>query len=114
MFCHWCFAPVPQTLLAQKYGTRPLPPHIPQAEFESLLDAVATDDDRTLLTNWFVLDENAVPAHYRLQPIESKLPYYWDDSEPEKQKEVRVCGRCGCVCEGVCVRVGWEWGFEPG
>ena len=47
-------------------------------------------NDYDLLTEWFLLDKNIVPPIYRLQSIRSKLPYYADDSEPEKKKEVSV------------------------
>ena len=45
-------------------------------------------DDNKLLTDWFLLDENAVPARYQLQPIREKLPHYADDSDPDKKKQV--------------------------
>ena len=86
MLQFFCF--VLQTFLAQKYGYRPFPPRIPADEFNSLLGAVKDSSDRQLLTDWFLLDENAVPAHYQLQPIRDKLPNYADDSDPDKKKEV--------------------------
>ena len=47
-------------------------------------------DDYDLLTEWFLLDKNIVPPIYQLQSIRSKLPYYADDTEPDKKKEVTV------------------------
>ena len=47
-------------------------------------------DDYDLLTEWFLLDKNIVPPIYRLQSIRSKLPYYADDTDPDKKKEVTV------------------------
>ena len=47
-------------------------------------------DDYDLLTEWFLLDKNIVPPIYGLQSIRSKLPYYADDTEPDKKKEVTV------------------------
>ena len=47
-------------------------------------------NDYDLLTEWFLLDKNIVPPIYRLQSIRSKLPYYADDTEPDKKKEVTV------------------------
>ena len=76
-----------QTFLAQKYGYRPFPPKIDAIEFEAIFNA--TDEaDQTLLSDWFVKDDNASPPYYLLQPIRDKLPDYINDAEPDKKKEV--------------------------
>ena len=61
-------------LLGDRYGWRPLPSRIEKTEFEAILakvpDAGAADSDRALVTRWYRLDENAVPAEYVLLPRE--------------------------------------------
>jgi len=47
---------------AQKYGFRPFPRLIPENLFTQLLLHVAEREDRTLLEEWFKLDENARPG----------------------------------------------------
>ncbi len=55
-------------LLGDRYGWRPLPPEIPASEFAAIEAKVAAADDRTLLSTWYRLDENAVPPAWCLQP----------------------------------------------
>ena len=47
-----------------------------------------SDDDKTLLTDWFVRDDNIVPPVYQLSPIREKLPDYANDEDPELKKKV--------------------------
>jgi hypothetical protein len=49
-------------IAAQKYGFRPFPRLIPEKLFTQLLLHVAEVEDRTLLKEWFKLDENALPG----------------------------------------------------
>ena len=79
-----------QTFLAQKYGYRPFPAKIDAEEFEKILDGVENNDDKTLLTDWFVQDCNIVPPVYQLTPIRQKLPDYANDENPELKKRVIV------------------------
>ena len=51
-------------LTGDRYGWRPLPPTIPQDEFDAILKH-ATDPE--LLKQWYALDENAVPPEYCLR-----------------------------------------------
>ena len=48
-------------IAAQKYGFRPFPRLIPEKLFTALLEKMA-DKDRTVLEEWFKLDENALPV----------------------------------------------------
>ena len=77
-----------QTFLAQKYGYRPFPAKIEAEEFDSIINGVEKEEDKTLLTNWFVRDDNIVPPVYQLTPIRQKLPDYANDEEPELKKKV--------------------------
>ena len=77
-----------QTFLAQKYGYRPFPPKIDAVEFEKILSGVSKADDKKLLTDWFVRDDNIVPPLYQLTPIRQKLPDYANDDNPELKSKV--------------------------
>ena len=60
-------------LLGDRYGWRPLPSRIEKAEFDAVLAKVpdaGAGSGRALLTSWYRLDENAVPAEYVLKPRE--------------------------------------------
>ncbi|XP_006823090.1 NACHT domain- and WD repeat-containing protein 1-like, partial [Saccoglossus kowalevskii] len=59
------------SLLSHKYGTRPLPSDIICNEFETIIGAVDSEEDRTLMKQWYKQDTNAVPPVYILQPISS-------------------------------------------
>jgi WD40 repeat protein len=54
-------------LLGDRYGWRPAPPEIPLGEFEEIEKHVAKEDI-DLLRRWYLLDRNAKPAVYCLQP----------------------------------------------
>jgi hypothetical protein len=62
--------------LGQRHGHRPFPSVIEYNEFESLKRAVSNEVDSQLLSQWFLLDENALRPEFLLQPISSKLPNY--------------------------------------
>jgi hypothetical protein len=55
-------------LLGDRYGWRPLPAEIPEAEFKLIEPRVTDATARALLDTWFNRDENAVPPVYCLQP----------------------------------------------
>lgn len=54
-------------LLGDCYGWRPLPAEIEAAEFEQILMHVPEDDDYSLLNEWYVRDDNALPPVYALK-----------------------------------------------
>ena len=63
-------------LLGDRYGWRPPPPQIPAAELQQILDRVTDEEDRKLLAEWYLRDENAVPPEYCLKPREGELADY--------------------------------------
>ena len=63
-------------LLGDRYGWRPPPPQIPADEFDRLLARVPDDEDRTFLEDWYVRDDNAVPAERCLAPREDAMEAY--------------------------------------
>ena len=52
-----------------------------------MLKAVKKAEDKELLTQWFVKDDNQVPAQFQLQSIREKLKHYADDEQPDKRKQ---------------------------
>jgi len=64
--------------LSHRYGSRPTPATIRQSLFELLHEIVRSDpnqnDDAQLLSQWYQLDTNRVPAAYVLRSISSILP----------------------------------------
>ncbi len=43
-----------------------------------------------MMHDWFQQDDNAVPPVHVLQPITSKLKYYYNDKEPERRQQDRA------------------------
>lgn len=56
-------------LLGNRYGWRPPPPQVPEAEYTRLRDWLAEHDveGEQLVEDWYRLDRNADPAEYRLK-----------------------------------------------
>lgn len=81
-------------LLGDRYGWRPLPEAIGEAEFNDLLEKVADDHDKELLLQHYELDLNAIPhiqegdEHhvYFLKPRVLDIP---DGSTPEEEEEAK-------------------------
>ncbi|KAK2183297.1 hypothetical protein NP493_317g02058 [Ridgeia piscesae] len=79
-------------LIGDKYGDSPIVTSIEAEEFELLRQtALVVSKDVTLLDTWYARDENAVPAAYVLQPVESKFPYYnaWKEEKRAKREQDR-------------------------
>ena len=85
-------------LLGERYGWRPLPFQIPQAEFERILAAIPTSDAAGL-RRWYRLDENAVPTAYVLQPriSEHRDPAVWASEEAVLRSSLRA----GAISAGI-------------
>ena len=62
-------------LLGDRYGWCPPPSHIPDAEFDQIIEAIHNVDDAALLKEWYRLDENAVPPEWRLKGRERGSQY---------------------------------------
>ena len=61
-----------QTLVGQRYGSRPLPRKIPQAELDQITTALGesgSSDTLSVIEKWYKLDENSLPPEYVLQPL---------------------------------------------
>ncbi|CAF3962519.1 unnamed protein product [Rotaria sordida] len=63
-------------LLSHRYGSRPTPAIIHTDLFELLLEIIRSNsnDDAQLLSQWYQLDTNRIPAAYILRPISSSFP----------------------------------------
>lgn len=72
-------SPKPNFLLmaGERYGWIPLPSKISKMEFE-LLISCACDEEKELLSNWYVLDENEIDGEYYLKTRTGK---YIDENE---------------------------------
>ncbi|XP_061744693.1 NACHT domain- and WD repeat-containing protein 1-like [Nerophis ophidion] len=71
-------------LLGNRYGQRPLPAGILHKQFELLVSKLANKPDAvSLLTNWYMRDDNAVPPTYFLQPVTTHFLQY-SDLQPER------------------------------
>jgi len=55
-------------LLGGRYGWCPLPSRIEARELENLLALLSDGDELQLVAQWYVRDDNAVPAEYCLRP----------------------------------------------
>ncbi|GMI14525.1 hypothetical protein TrLO_g4897 [Triparma laevis f. longispina] len=79
-------------LFGDRYGPNVLPTVIPHSAFDKIM-CVMEDaghlDEVVLFTKWYHLDENAVPAIYKLQPINSLIPDYMS-SNKEKQQQAEL------------------------
>jgi hypothetical protein len=71
-------------LLGDRYGWRPAPPETPQVEFEEIENRLS-QEDIDMLRKWYLLDSNAVPAVYCLQPRtgEYRNPTSWETVEAQ-------------------------------
>ena len=70
-------------LLGDRYGWCPPPSHIPHSEFREILGMLKSQDDQALLSQWYQLDENAIPPEYCLKPRLKGSPYeIYDNWQP--------------------------------
>ncbi|XP_034036660.1 NACHT domain- and WD repeat-containing protein 1-like [Thalassophryne amazonica] len=74
-------------LLGNRYGHRALPRLIPQKHFEVFLSKLSKNSEGiNLLQRWYLLDNNAIPPTYVLQPVTTHFPHY-SDLRPEKKPQ---------------------------
>ncbi|GMH82373.1 hypothetical protein TrVE_jg6669 [Triparma verrucosa] len=75
-------------LFGDRYGPNVLPTVIPHSAFDKIM-CVMEDaghlDEVVLFTKWYHLDENAVPALYKLQPINSLISDYLSSNKEKQQ-----------------------------
>ncbi len=60
-------------LMGDRYGWIPLPAGIEEQVFEKLVDEIVPEEEKDLLSAWYRLDTNTIPAQYILQPIQEIL-----------------------------------------
>ncbi|XP_063408936.1 uncharacterized protein LOC134692415 [Mytilus trossulus] len=65
-----------------RYGFRPIPVEIDKEEFDTLKKLAKKNSlsDTKLLDIWYLLDKNAIPPRYILQPIRSQFKHFGDHS----------------------------------
>jgi NACHT domain- and WD repeat-containing protein len=78
-------------LLGEKYGWQPIPEIIPEEEMTAICRMIS-EDDKTLISKWYRLDENAIPAEYLLQPRKEDLKEYksWEKIERQIRNALRT------------------------
>jgi len=78
-------------LLGNRYGWQPIPVRIPVTEMQEIYKKLS-GPDKTLLNTWYMLDENALPAEYVLQPRTDDYKEYnnWEPIETEIRKILRA------------------------
>jgi len=70
-------------LLGDRYGWCPPPSQIPDSEFNEIRSAIKSEEDKALLADWYVLDENAVPPEWRLKSRQKGSEYEnYDNWQP--------------------------------
>jgi len=75
-------------LLGDRYGWRPLPPQIPEHEFEEICRRISAAEQERL-REWYRNDDNAVPPEYRLKPRKPGGEYEDYDAWSEVEAELR-------------------------
>ena len=104
-------------LLGDRYGWRPLPAIIPHNEFAAILNATTDADDRTLLSEWYALDENAIPPEYCLRARGESTYDEWDPIEQRLHRMLLDGARAAGLDEAAMVkfeRSATEQGITPG
>ncbi|CAC5407383.1 unnamed protein product [Mytilus coruscus] len=84
-----------------RYGFRPIPVEIDKEEFDTIKKLAEKNSlsDTKLLDIWYLLDENAIPPLYILQPIRSQFKFFGDHS-------------CGCEEQRANDYMGWSKTFK--
>ncbi|CAF3573336.1 unnamed protein product [Adineta steineri] len=72
--------------LGQKYGYRPLPTKVEDAEFQMIL-SVSSKEDARLLNQWYKLDSNNIPNLFCLQPVSSIFTNFTNKAHPRLMEE---------------------------
>jgi WD40 repeat protein len=83
-------------LLGDRYGWRPLPPRIIEAEFEQLRTHVS-EPEWGLVAVWYRCDRNARPPEYVLQPRHGDEP--WPEIEASLRRTLAAASRRAFVEE---------------
>ncbi|XP_072165436.1 NACHT domain- and WD repeat-containing protein 1-like [Diadema setosum] len=74
------------SIIGNKYGDYVLPSRIDATEFSHIRDcAFEAGKDINVLDEWYVQEGDGVEQVYVLQPISSKLKYYYDSSPENKE-----------------------------
>lgn len=94
-------SPKPNFLLmvGERYGWIPLPAKISRTELERLL-MFATDEDKNLITTWYVLDENEIGGEYYLK---TRINQFIDDAVWVKEEAAihQALLKCAKACDDI-------------
>jgi hypothetical protein len=76
-------------LLGNRYGWRPLPEEISEAQFERLDKEASSKEAKNILSDWYQRDDNAIPPAYILQSRKQDLKDSKDYKNDDVWKEVQ-------------------------
>jgi WD40 repeat protein len=93
-------------LLGDRYGWQPLPSRISAEEFERVLHHLPSGDTAALATQWYRLDENAVPPEYCLQRRRGEFtsPDSWTQIEIPLRKALAHAARSAGLPEAALIK----------
>ena len=77
-------------LLGDKYGWQPIPSKIPGNEI-NLISNQLDEDEKEILNTWYIMDTNAIPANYVLQPRGEEYADFevWEELESKIRNILR-------------------------
>ena len=89
----WNTALFLQAFLGDRYGSRFLPTTVPVTEYRCLrrLASWMDQSDFATVDKWYLVDTNAVPAVYRIQPITALCPHFSDPDPKNRIIKQQVC-----------------------
>ncbi|CAI8027083.1 NACHT and WD repeat domain-containing protein 2 [Geodia barretti] len=89
------------SLLGQKYGHKPLPPHIPEEEYALLCGSMEDSaDERQLVQQWYQLESNAQPPHYELLQPPQNCNEDWVNTQKVLSTTLRKAAKAALGSDG--------------
>ncbi|CAH1777750.1 unnamed protein product [Owenia fusiformis] len=76
------------TFLSARYGSKLLSNKLESSLYNALANTLK-EEDVEFLNSWYKEDTNTVPPTFILQPISSRYPHYYDNTNKEKSKDAR-------------------------
>jgi WD40 repeat protein len=84
-------------LLGDRYGWCPPPSQVPADLYYRLRSKIKEPYDRELLREWYFLDENAVPAEFRLRPrLRGGLYEHYENWQPVESQLHSMLAKAAC------------------
>ena len=92
-------------LLGNRYGWRPLPLEIPAEENNAVFDLVP-ENEKKLLDQWYLKDENSIPPVYTLQPRTGEFvsPENWKRVETRLHETIEKAAHQAGLAEAALIK----------